>query len=76
MNTTEAKIRNLERQAALNEWKLRVLATPTDGELDITCNDDRAMEANITAWTYRLKRDGIFFRREIRGRQVFLVRYK
>jgi len=76
MNELEEEIKKAEREAVFNKWKQKVLKIPVGGELDITCNDDRTMEENIQSWAYRRKKKGLFFRRETRGGQLFIIRDK
>ncbi|MDR1544372.1 MAG: hypothetical protein LBS50_08220 [Prevotellaceae bacterium] len=66
---------NLEKKVLTIKYQQDLLSLEVNKELDIT-NSDRALENNLISWAYRLKNQDIFYRREVRGDKVFLIRYK
>ena len=74
MTEVQEKIKEVDRHTAFNRLKKKVLLLNVGEELDITCNNDRAMEGNIQAWAYRQRKNDLFFKRATRGGKVFIIR--
>jgi len=76
MTTQQKQIKaELEEKKEYLELKEKVLAAEIEQEVDIT-QPNRAIENNLLAWVYRLKKKGLFYRKDIRKDKIFLIRYK
>ena len=73
--TTEIEIEKKRELLALQE---KALNLPIGGELNFTCPNDRRLEIKVINWAYRMKFSNtpIFFRKETRGSEVFIIREK
>jgi hypothetical protein len=67
-----------ERKRTLLALQEQAINLPIGGELNITRPDDRRFEFTFMNWAYRAKYSNkpVFFRRETRGNEMYIIRDK